>query len=163
MIVVWSCLLLRSSTASQCKPFSTLVLLKPFSMKLYSSAAFLILRPQGLHTRSDKFSFLVNRNPTEIQQWVKISPPLSTLPGGENKFSNEARNPPEEKLTPQNLQLLFSYIYNVYIGFPSPFTNFCGDRGADILLQRFSPALHLRNRLWRYIPAWSQSCRKACA
>ena len=116
-------------------------------MKLYSSAAFLILRPQGVQTRSD------NRNPTEIQQRVKISPALSTLPGGENKFSNEARNPPGVKLTPQNLQLLFFFLYNVYIGFPSPFTNFCGSRGADILLQRFSHALQLRNRLWRYIPA----------
>ena len=73
-------------------------------MKLYSSSAFLILRPQGLQTRSD------NRNPTEIQQCVKISPALPTLPGGENKFSNEARNPPGVKLTPQNPQLLFFYI-----------------------------------------------------
>ena len=76
-------------------------------MKLYSWAAFLILRAQGLQTRSDKFSFLVNRNPIEPQQWAKISPALSTLPDGENKFSNEARPPLEVKLTPQNLQLLF--------------------------------------------------------
>ena len=52
-----SCLLLRSSTASQCKASSTLVLLTAFSMKLCSSALFLNLRPQGLQTRSDKFSF----------------------------------------------------------------------------------------------------------
>ena len=76
-------------------------------MKLYSSAAFLILRPQGLQIRSDKFSFLVNRNPIEPQQWAKISPALSTLPDDENKFLNEARRPPEVKFTPQNLQLLF--------------------------------------------------------
>ena len=76
-------------------------------MKLYSWAAFLILRAQGLQTRSDKFSFLVNRNPIDPQQWAKFNPALSTLPDGENKFSNEARPPPEVKLTPQNLQLLF--------------------------------------------------------
>ena len=76
-------------------------------MKLYSWAAFLILRAQGLQTRSDKFSFLVNRNPIEPQQWAKISPALSTLPDDENKFSNEARPPTEVKLTPQNLLLLF--------------------------------------------------------
>ena len=165
MIVVGSCLLLRSSTASQCKSSSTLVLLTAFSMKLCSSAAFLILRPQGLQTRSDKFSFLVNHNPTEPQQWAKISPTLSTLPDGENKFSNEVRPPLEVKLTPQNLQLLFVFL-NVYIGFPSPLTNFCGSRGADVLLRRFSHfsfSLQLRNRLWRYIPAWSQSRRKARA
>jgi len=66
-----------------------------------------MLRAQGLQTRSDKFSFLVNNNPIEPQQWAKISPALSTLPDGENKFSNEARPTPEAKLTPQNLQLLF--------------------------------------------------------
>ena len=137
VMVVGSCLLLRSSTASQCKSSSTIVLLTAFSMKLYSWAAFLILRPQGLQTRSDKFSFLVNHNPTEPQQWAKISPALSTLPDGENKFSNEVRPPPEVKLTPQNLQLLFVFL-NVYIGFPSPLTNFCRSRDADVLLRRFS-------------------------
>ena len=114
-MVVGSCLLLRSSTASQCKSSSTLVLLTPFSMKLYSSAVFLILRPQGLQTRSDKFSFLINRNPIEPQQWARISPALSTLPDGENKFSSEALPPTEVKLTPQNLQLPFVFL-NVYIG-----------------------------------------------
>ena len=83
------------------------MLLTAFSMKLYSWAAFLILRAQGLQTRSDKFSFLVNRNPIDPQQWAKFNPALSTLPDGENKFSNEAGPPPEEKLTPQNLKLLF--------------------------------------------------------
>ena len=59
VIVVGSCLLLRSSSVSQCN----------FSVELYSSAAFLILRPQGLQTCFDKFSFLVyNGNPTEPQQ-----------------------------------------------------------------------------------------------
>ena len=48
MIVMGSCLLLRSSTDSQCKSSSTLALLTTFSIKLYSSAAFLILRPEGL-------------------------------------------------------------------------------------------------------------------
>ena len=76
-------------------------------MKLYSWAAFLILWSQGLQTCSDKFSFLVNHNPIEPQQWAKISP---ALPDGENKFSNETRPPPEVKLTPQNLQLLFSFL-----------------------------------------------------
>ena len=68
VMVRGSCLLLRSSTASQCKSSSTLVLLTAFSMKLCSSAVFLILRPQGLQTRSDKFSFLINGNPIEPQQ-----------------------------------------------------------------------------------------------
>ena len=76
-------------------------------MKLYSWAAFLILWSQGLQTCSDKFSFLVNHNPIEPQQWAKISP---ALPDGENKFSNETRPPPEVKLTPQNLQLLFFFL-----------------------------------------------------
>ena len=152
-----SCLLLRSSTASQCKSSSTLVLLTAFSMKLCSSAVFLILRPQGLQTRSDKFSFLINGNPIEPQQWAKISPAPSTLPDGKNKFSSEALPPTEVKLTPQNLQLLFVFL-NVYFGFPSPLTNFCRSRDADVLL---SFSLQLRNRLWRYIPAWSQSSRKA--
>ena len=154
-----SCLLLRSSTASQCKSSSTLVLLTAFSMKLCSSAVFLILRPQGLQTRSDKFSFLINGNPIEPQQWAKISPAPSTLPDGKNKFSSEALPPTEVKLTPQNLQLLFVFL-NVYFGFPSPLTNFCRSRDADVLL---SFSLQLRNRLWRYIPAWSQSSRKARA
>ena len=164
-MVVGSCLLLRSSTASQCKSSSTLVLLTPFSMKLCSSAVFLILRPQGLQTRSDKFSFLINRNPIEPQQWARISPAISTLPDSENKFSSEALPPPEVKLTPQNLQVLFVFL-NVYIGFPSPLTNFCRSRDADVLLRRFSHfsfSLQLRNRLWRYIPAWSESSRKVRA
>ena len=38
---------------------------------------------------------------------------------------SEARPPQEVKLTPQNLQLLVIF-YNVYIRFPSPFTNFFG-------------------------------------
>ena len=80
VIVVGSCLLLRSSTAFQCKSSSTLVLLTAFSMTLYSSAAFVILRPQDRQTRSDKFLFLVNRNPIEPQHWAKISPAFSTLP-----------------------------------------------------------------------------------
>ena len=161
VIVVGSCLLLRSSTASQCKSSSTIVLLTAFSMKLYSWTAFLILRAQGLQTRSDKFSFLVNRNPIDRQQWAKISSALSTIPDGETKFSNEAGSPSEEKLTPQNLQLLFFLTFT--LGFGPTFTNFCGSRGADILLRRFSHALQLRNGLWRYIPTWSQSCRNACA
>ena len=149
VMVVGSCLLLRSSTASQCKSSSTLVLLTPFSMKLCSSAVFLILRPPGLQTRSDKFSFLINRNPIEPQQWARISPAISTLPDSENKFSSEALPPPEVKLTPQNLQVLFVFL-NVYIGFPSPLTNFCRSRDADVLLRRFSHfsfSLQLRNRL----------------
>ena len=72
VIVVGSCLLLRSSTASQWKSSSTLVLLTAFSMKLYSSAAFVILRPQDLQTRSDKFLFLVNRNPIEPQPDIEL-------------------------------------------------------------------------------------------
>ena len=160
-MVVGSCIFLRSSTASQCKSSWTTVLLTAFSMKLYSWTAFLILRAQGLQTRSDKFSFLVNRNLTDPQQGAKISPAFSTLPDGENKFSNEAGPPPEEKWTPQNLQLLFFLTFT--LGFRPTFTNFCGSRGADILLRKFSHALHLRNGLWRYIPTWSQSCRKACA
>ena len=62
------------------------MLLTAFSMKLYSWAAFLILRAQGLQTRSDKFSFLVNRNPTDPQQGAKISPALSTLPTAKINF-----------------------------------------------------------------------------
>ena len=53
-------------------------------MKLYSSDAFLILQ-----TCFDKFSFLdlvYNGNPTEPQQWAKISLALSTLPDGEKIF-----------------------------------------------------------------------------
>ena len=67
-------------------------------MKLYSWAAFLILRAQGLQTRSDKFSFVVNRNPIDLQQWAEFNPALSTLPDGENKFLNEAGPPPEVML-----------------------------------------------------------------
>ena len=101
--------LFRYSTASQCISSSTLVLLTAFWMKLYSSATFLILQPQGLQTCSDKFSFLVNCNPAEPQQSAKISLAHLTLPDGENKFSNEARPPPEAKLSPQNLSLLFFF------------------------------------------------------
>ena len=36
----------------------------------------------------------------EPQQWAKISPAHSTLPDGENKFSNEVRPSPEVKLSP---------------------------------------------------------------
>ena len=145
VIVVGSCLLLRSSTVSQFKSSSTIVLLTPFLMKLYSWAAFLILRPQGLQTRSDKFSFLVHRNPIEPQQWAKISHALSALPDSKNKFSNEARPPPEVNLTPTNLQTFFERLHWVSV----PFYKFCWSLSADILLRRFSHALQLRNRLWR--------------
>ena len=60
-------------------------------------------------TCSDKFSFLVNCNPAEPQQSAKISLAHLTLLVGENKFSNEARPPPEAKLSPQNLSLLFFF------------------------------------------------------
>ena len=110
VIVVGSCLLFRYSTASQCTSSSTLVLLTAFWMKLYSSATFLILQPQGLQTCSDKFLFLVNCNPAEPQQSAKISLAHLTLPDGENKFSNEARPPPEAKLSPQNLSMLFFFL-----------------------------------------------------
>ena len=78
--------------------------------QLYNSATFLILQPQGLQTCSDKFSFLVNCNPAEPQQSAKTSLAHLTLPDGENKFSNEARPPPEVKLSPQNLLLLFFFL-----------------------------------------------------
>ena len=87
-------------------------------MKLYSWAAFLVLRQQGLQTRWDKFRFWLTRS-IEPQQWAKIGPALSTLHGGQNKFSNEARPPPEVKLTSQNLQLLFVWTFT--LRFPSPF------------------------------------------
>ena len=48
MIVMGSCLLLQSSSDSQCKSSSTLAFLTAFSIKLYRSATFLILRPEGL-------------------------------------------------------------------------------------------------------------------
>ena len=76
-------------------------------MKLYSWAAFLILRPQRLQDLFWQVFVSSQSNPIEPQQWAKISPAISTLPDGENKFSNEARPPLEVKLTPQNLQLLF--------------------------------------------------------
>ena len=113
VIVVGSCLLLRSFSASQCN----------FSMKLYSSDAFLILQ-----TCFDKFSFLdlvYNGNPTEPQQWAKISLALSTLPDGEKIFkwdSSFHRN--EVNSTKSKI----SVFLNVCIGFPSPFTNFCLSR-----------------------------------
>ena len=116
MIVVGSCLLFRYSTASQCTSSSTLVLLTAFWMKLYSPAMFLILQPQSLQTCSDKFSFLVNCNPTEPQQSAKISLAHLTLPDGENKFSNEDRPPPEAKLSPENLSLLF-FVLTFTFGF----------------------------------------------
>ena len=103
-------------------------------MKLYSLAAFLILRPQGLQTRSNKFSLLVNGNPIERQQWAKLSPALSTLHGGENKFSNEDSPPPELKLIPQNLQMLFFGTFTlgfrpllqIFVGVAAP-TFWCED------------------------------------
>ena len=107
-------------------------------MKLYSWAAFLILRAQGLQTRSDKFSFLVNRNPIEPQQWAKISPALSTLLEGENKFSSEARPPPEVKLSPQNLQLMFfwtftlGFLLQIFVGVAAP--TFCCEDFLDFLM-----------------------------
>ena len=39
------------------------------------------------------------------------SPSFSSLRDDENKFSNEDRPPPEVKLTPQNLQLLFVFLF----------------------------------------------------
>ena len=79
------------------------------SIKLYSSAAFRILRPQDLQTRSERFSSLVSGNPIEPQHSAKISLTLSSLPDGENRFSNDALPPPEVKFTPQNLQLLLFF------------------------------------------------------
>ena len=95
VIVVGSCLLHRSSESLQFKSSSTLVLHTACSVKLYSSAAFLILRLQDLQTRSEKFSSLISGNPIEPQHSAKISPTLSSLPDGENRFSNDALPPPE--------------------------------------------------------------------
>ena len=98
VIVVGSCLFLRSFSASQCN----------FSMKLYSSDAFLILQ-----TCFDKFSFLdlvYNGNPTEPQQWAKISLAFQLCPTAK-KFSNETRPSTEMKLTPQNLKFLFFWTF----------------------------------------------------
>ena len=125
MTVVGSCLLQRSSESLHFKSSSvTLVLHTACSIKLYSSAAFRILRPQDLQTSSVRFSSLISGNPIEPQHSAKISPTLSSLPDGENRFSNDALPPPEVKFTPQNLQLLF--FVNVYLWFSSSFTNLCG-------------------------------------
>ena len=82
-------------------------------MKPYSWAAFLILRPQRLQDLFWQVFVCSQSNPIEPQQWAKISPALSTLPDGENKFSNEARPPLEVKLTSQNLQLLFFFTFTL--------------------------------------------------
>ena len=74
-----------------------------YELKLYTSAAFLILRQQDLQTRSERFSSLVSGNPVEPQHAAKQN---SSLPDG-GIFSNDALPPPEVKFTPQNLQLLF--------------------------------------------------------
>ena len=75
VIVVGSCLLLRSFTASQCN----------ISMKLYSSAAFLTLWPQGLQTRFDKFSFLVcNGEPQQSEP--KSAPQFQLCPTAKINF-----------------------------------------------------------------------------
>ena len=125
VIVMRSCLLHRSSESLQFKSSSvTLVLHTAWSIKLYSSAAFRILRPQDLQTRSERFSSLVSGNPIEPQHSAIISSTLSSLPDGENRFSNDALPPPEVKFTPQNLQLLF--FFNVSLWFSFSFTNLCG-------------------------------------
>ena len=60
LTVVGSCLLHRSSESLEFKSSSaTLVLHTACSIKLYSSAAFRIFRPQDLQTRSERFSSLV--------------------------------------------------------------------------------------------------------
>ena len=120
LAAIWSSLCLWSSMY---KFLSPLIILVPQDLNLtlyaqvcwlccvlYSSAAFRILRPQDLQTRSERFSSLVSGNPIEPQHSAKISPTLSSLPDGENKFSNEALPPPEVKFTPQNLQLLFFWM-----------------------------------------------------
>ena len=101
VIVVGSCILHPSSESLQFKSSSTLVLHKACSIKLYSSAAFLILRPQDLQTHPERLS--------------KISPTPPSLPDGKN-FSNDALPPREVKFTPQN----------VYLWFSCSFTNLCG-------------------------------------
>jgi len=107
MLVVGSCLLHQSSESLQFKSSLTFGLHTACSLKLYSSAAFLILRPQDLQIRSEEFLSLISGNPIELQQSAKISPTPSSLPNSENRFSNDALPPPEVKFTPQNLQLLF--------------------------------------------------------
>ena len=127
MTVVGSCLLHRSSESLQFKSSSaTLVLHTACSTKLYSSAAFRILRPQDLQTRSERFSSFVSGNPIEPQHSAKISPTLSSLPDGENRFSNDALALPEVKFTPQNLQLLlfFECLSLVFFLFYKPLWEF---------------------------------------
>ena len=53
-----------------------------FSMKLYSSAAFRILGPQGLQTRLCKFWFRDKGSPIDPHHSAKISSALSCLPEG---------------------------------------------------------------------------------
>ena len=109
-MVVESCLLHRSSESLQFKSSSTLVLhtCKAWSIKLCSSAAFLILGPQDLQTRSERFSSLVSGK-TQSSRNTKISPTLSSLLDDEN-FSNGTLPHPEVTFTPQNLQLLFFWM-----------------------------------------------------
>ena len=94
VIVVGSCLLLRSFSASQCN----------FSMKLYSSDAFLILQTCLTSFRFLIWFIMATRQSRNNEP--KSAPHFQLCPTAK-KFSNETRPSTEMKLTPQNLQFLF--------------------------------------------------------
>ena len=71
-------------------------------MKLYSSAAFRILGPQGMQTRFNKFWFRDKGNPIDPLQSAKISSTLSScLHQGKSKFTKDTLAPPDVRLVPQ--------------------------------------------------------------
>jgi len=63
---------------------------------------------------------------------------LSSLPDGENGFSNDAFSPPDVKFTPQNLQMLFFFclcLSLVFVLFNKPLWEFLTIHGLKIFSQ----------------------------
>ena len=85
-----------------------------FSVKAYSS----VCRPVPI-----SFGFVLKEAHSIAQHSAKISPTLSCLPEGKNKFSKDTLAPPDVKLAPQNLQLL---LWRSILGFLTRLQGFVG-------------------------------------
>ena len=106
--MVGSCLLHRSSDSLQFKSSSvTLVLHTACSIKLYSSAAF-VFCDHKIYRPALK-GFRLSLVKTQSSRNTQLKSARSSLPDGENRFSNDALPPPEVKFTPQDLQLLLFF------------------------------------------------------
>ena len=137
------------------KSSSSLVLRKACSIKLYSSAAFLILWPQDLQTRSERFSSLVSGNTIEPQQSDQLKSARHILLCPMAKiFQMTLFSPGVVNFTRQNSAAAVFLNLSIFgfLGYCWHYTDW-----------RFSHKMLAAMNIFSRLPAWSQSCRIARA